>query len=221
MSNMNSYIVYKHTNKINGKVYIGITFQNPKDRWGNNGKAYISNTEFYTDILKYGWYEGFNHEILEYNMTATQASLIEISLIEKYNARNPLYGYNTAKGGVQHVDYDFITDKVIHLRDGVIYNSLQHCAMATQRDIDTIKAHCKLSNIKYGTRDFMYLSDYDKLTEIEKNNVRKGLNKDGSKPIIKRNIKVVRLEDGYVFDSLKACMEQDNVSKLKLLRDCR
>ena len=35
---MKNFIVYKHTSP-NGKVYIGITKQNPKQRWGN-GSGY-------------------------------------------------------------------------------------------------------------------------------------------------------------------------------------
>lgn len=43
-----AYTVYKHTNKINGKVYIGITSQNVKRRW-QNGAGYYG-TYFYNAI---------------------------------------------------------------------------------------------------------------------------------------------------------------------------
>ena len=62
MKQINNYKVYKHTNIINNKVYIGLTKQEPKRRW-QNGYGYIDNSYFYNSITKYGW-DGFKHEVL-------------------------------------------------------------------------------------------------------------------------------------------------------------
>jgi len=44
-----NYCIYKHTNKINHKVYIGMT-NNPERRWANNGKEY---EQFANCVFKY------------------------------------------------------------------------------------------------------------------------------------------------------------------------
>lgn len=43
------YTVYQHRNKINGKVYIGITMQTPEQRW-RHGEGYKSSPHFYAAI---------------------------------------------------------------------------------------------------------------------------------------------------------------------------
>ena len=48
-----------HRNKINGKIYIGQTCQNPQKRW-DNGRGYETSTRFFNAILKYGW-DNFEH----------------------------------------------------------------------------------------------------------------------------------------------------------------
>lgn len=92
------YVVYCHTNKINGKRYVGITCQKPTERW-KNGRGYIGCTEFYNAILKYGW-EEFSHEILFENLTKEEAEQKEIYLIEKWQLTNSKQGYNLALGGL-------------------------------------------------------------------------------------------------------------------------
>ena len=57
------YTVYQHKNKINGKIYIGITSKDPEKRWGHNGYNYKSSSYFYSAIQKYGW-DNFEHNIL-------------------------------------------------------------------------------------------------------------------------------------------------------------
>ncbi len=93
------YIVYKHTNTINQKNYIGITKydNNPNYRW-KNGRGYIQNEEFFADILKYGW-DNFTHTILEKDLDELQALNKEAYYIEKYDAIKN--GYNkSARGNI-------------------------------------------------------------------------------------------------------------------------
>lgn len=96
------YCVYKHTNKINNKVYIGQTCQKPEYRWGSKGQNYKSNPYFYSAIIKYGW-DNFTHEIIYSNLTAEEANQKEIELIKLYNSTNRNYGYNSEIGGKNKV----------------------------------------------------------------------------------------------------------------------
>lgn len=95
--NLNNYKVYYHKNKINNKLYIGITNkENASNRWGKNGNKYARQPKFYRAIKKYGW-SNFDHEVIIENLSAEQAKLIEQFLIKKYNTR--INGYNATDGG--------------------------------------------------------------------------------------------------------------------------
>ena len=90
------WCVYKHTNTINGKVYIGITCQTPEKRW-KNGYGYTQNKYFFNSIKKYGW-NNFKHEIVKKNLSKLEACDIEKDLINKYKCIVPK-GYNLSTGG--------------------------------------------------------------------------------------------------------------------------
>ena len=96
---MTLYCVYKHQNKVNNKIYIGLTsnIDNPNLRW-HGGNGYKNNLHFYRAIQKYGW-ENFTHEIIKTNLTLSQANDLEKQLIQQYNSTNPEYGYNIQAGG--------------------------------------------------------------------------------------------------------------------------
>ena len=91
------YCVYVHTNKVNGKRYVGITSMLPEKRWAN-GHGYRSNVLFYRAIQKYGW-ESFKHSVLFDGLTREEAYAKEIELISTFKASNPRFGYNIDKGG--------------------------------------------------------------------------------------------------------------------------
>lgn len=96
-----NYCIYKHTNKTNGKVYIGMT-NNYHRRWRNNGIEYQPKdgrqSRFWGAIQKYGW-NGFTHEILKDGLSQREAEQQEIETIALYDSTNRNKGYNISKGG--------------------------------------------------------------------------------------------------------------------------
>lgn len=93
------YALYILTCKKNNKRYIGITDKSPKVRW-KNGEGYKTNFELYTDIRKYGWENGFEHEIISTNLTLDDAKEAEKVFIKSYDTINPEKGYNHRGGGL-------------------------------------------------------------------------------------------------------------------------
>lgn len=89
------YCVYKHTNKINGKVYIGQTCD-IDERWRCGGKNYFNSIKFYNAIKKYGWNE-FEHDILYSGLSKSEADIKERELINQYDSITN--GYNLKHGG--------------------------------------------------------------------------------------------------------------------------
>lgn len=92
------YSIYKHTNRITKKVYIGQTKCKDLTRRWAGGHGYKDCKFFFSAIIKYGWIN-FDHEILETGLTREEAAEREIYYISKYRSRNPRYGYNIKSGG--------------------------------------------------------------------------------------------------------------------------
>ena len=93
---MNNFKVYLHKNKINKKVYIGITRQSTHERWRAGGRGYKSQKKFWNAIQKYGW-DNFEHIVLHKNLTELQAIEIETELIIQWDSVQN--GYNSRPGG--------------------------------------------------------------------------------------------------------------------------
>ena len=91
------YTVYIHKNKINQKIYVGLTKQTPQNRWRKNGEGYRSQNKFWSAIQKYGW-NNFEHIIIKTNLTAEEAGQLEKDLIKSFNSIQN--GYNVDGGGV-------------------------------------------------------------------------------------------------------------------------
>jgi group I intron endonuclease len=104
--------LYVHTNKTNGKKYIGITCQEPERRWREDGYGYRNTRHLYNSILKNGW-DNFEHDIIRENMTKEEAETEEIKLIKQYNTTDRTKGYNISNGGNANGKHSVETRKIM------------------------------------------------------------------------------------------------------------
>jgi hypothetical protein len=95
-------VIYKYTNKINGKVYIGKTEARPSKRHRRHFTEARKGTSgaFYNAIRKYGW-KNFQYEIIDGANSSSELSYKEIHYIYKYNTLYP-NGYNLTLGNKKH-----------------------------------------------------------------------------------------------------------------------
>ena len=92
------YKIYKYTNLINGKIYIGQT-KNTLEYRAQGGRNNKDCTRFYNAILKYGW-NNFEPTILKDNIeTVEDANYFEDYYICLFDSINPNIGYNLNRGG--------------------------------------------------------------------------------------------------------------------------
>lgn len=94
------YEIYKVTNQVNGKIYIGFTTQGYQTRWSKHlkdvesGSSYI----FHKSIRKYGK-ECFTLEFIETCSSLTNMKEREIYWISQYQSNQREFGYNMTDGG--------------------------------------------------------------------------------------------------------------------------
>lgn len=97
-----NYCLYIHTNRENGKKYVGITNDIGK-RWRHGGIAYKpygreNSRPFWNAICKYG-FDAFNHEVVLYGLTFEEACEMEKKYIADLETQDRSKGYNVAEGG--------------------------------------------------------------------------------------------------------------------------
>jgi group I intron endonuclease len=92
------HFIYKITNAINGKCYIGQTRQ-PQKRWyQHKHDAANPRMPIHHAIRKYG-NEAFEFKVIDFAFNQWEANCLESGYIERYDSRNNLKGYNIEKGG--------------------------------------------------------------------------------------------------------------------------
>lgn len=117
-----TYKVYKLTNLLNGKCYIGITSRTVGERWSehvaNSRGTRKRHSKIYDAIAKYGS-EAFSREVVEEVDTEEHVRYLEIFYIAQYNSFNR--GYNSNPGGNGFLEFpDHIKRKISEAQKGKI-----------------------------------------------------------------------------------------------------
>ncbi len=201
------YIVYQHKNKINGKIYIGITMQKPEQRW-RHGEGYKSSPHFYAAIQKYGW-DNFEHNILFQNLTKEDACQKEQELIIKFNSMNREYGYNSTSGGDIFIMNNETKQKISQAMMGN-KNGLGHpCSEEKKKKISEAQKGKKLTEEHKQKLSEAAKKRHTPCSEQTKENIRKASHK---KPVYCEEL-------NKIFESVQECSRQlgipaTNISKL-------
>lgn len=94
-------VIYKITNKKNGKIYVGKTEKNIENRWKNHIRLAEKKVNRYLyDAMNHYGYDSFSVEIIEQCLDKEHLNIREIYWIAFYNATNPKIGYNMQTGGI-------------------------------------------------------------------------------------------------------------------------
>lgn len=152
--------VYIHTNKTNGKMYVGQTCQNPKKRW-SNGLGYATQQYFYRAIQKYGW-DGFEHEIIASNLTKFEADNFEKILIKELKTYDNQFGYNITLGGKGNLGYHLSDDTKQKIGAAIKKHYLNPEYAQKMKDVVPKRAIYQFS------LDGEFIKKYDSAMEIER-----------------------------------------------------
>lgn len=94
-------VIYKITNLVNGKVYIGQTTGSPKRRLNrhvSDARARRSNSPLQNAIMKYG-VENFTFDVVICAFDRESTNLLEKFFIKEHKSNTKEFGYNLTDGG--------------------------------------------------------------------------------------------------------------------------
>ena len=244
--------IYKITNTVNNKVYIGQTTQGFRIRYKINKNTELNyglylyhkkmkeqddkhcNEYLLKELELYG-YNNFKIDekidrVIHYNKSDEELRK-ELDSKEKYwiryyNATNPEYGYNKSPGGKGGYKLNDDCIKVVCLNNRKIFPSL---AIASEyvdiKDYDSITNCCRgesnyAGKLKDGNRaTWAFYDDYLNMTEED---IKFKISNTGIQQKTKKNnTKVICLNNGEIFGSVRKCAKYFNVNHGRISECCK
>jgi len=240
----NTYTVYCHTLREDGRKYFGATKDSLKHRWAN-GKGHSYAGRMGKAIAQYGW-DAFDHEAIKNNLTEEEAWDLEISLIKEYNTTDEKYGFNSSTGGKAPTKGTKRTPEAIEkmrLKNTGLKRSKEFCELMRQmktgqkqseatkqklREINLGKKHSeetkeklrqKMLGNSYGkgykfTEEQRRISSESKIGRIVSEETKRKISDSNSKPVI-------CVETETIYKSAREAERQTGVSYKLISMNCR
>lgn len=169
--------IYKITNQLNGKIYIGKTEDaNPEERWKEHQHDYkrrkMGKRPLYDAMNKYG-VDSFIFQVIDEENDSEKLCQLERHYIEKYRTYigfDDCNGYNATLGGDGKSYLNLDEKEVIRIHEENNYIA-GRTAKYFQVDPDTIKKILKKYNVHWLTTDeitkFKYMEQYGGLVQYD------------------------------------------------------
>ncbi len=233
-------IIYKITNKINDKIYIGQTIRSLEERVKEHKRK--KNCSLYKAFNKYG-IENFDFEIIEKCNSTEEMNEKEIYWIKYYDCLMPK-GYNLCEGGGQTNGYTHKEESKIKMSkneemnekeiywikyyDCLMPKGYNLCEGGGQTNGYTHKEESKIKMSKnrgryYGENNPFYGKTHTLEQKQKWSKERKGkdLSKAIENSIKSRQRKVINLDTMEIFNSIKEASEKYNLKDTHITRVCK
>lgn len=192
---MSIYKIYKITNAVNGKVYIGQTKGSIRSRFTQHCRPDNPCVALRNAINKYGK-NCFFIEVIDTAINDKELDKKEIFWIKQYRSTDNKYGYNIAAGG----NVTAKTKRVVCLDTRKKYDSIVECANDMNLSAHMIGEVCNGRKPCHKNLRFAFLDENDKPMFYK------------LKPK-KQNKHVMCLETGVIYDSCLAASKALNMSR--------
>jgi group I intron endonuclease len=203
-------IIYKATNTVNGKVYIGKTERTLSQRKSEHkymAKVNDRRSPFQIAILKYGGVSAFIWEQIDTFANAEELEEKEKFWVAFYKADNPAHGYNHTVGGIKTVYTQEARKKISEAQKGEksYWFGKSH----------TFEARKKMSEAHKGINTWQKGKKASEETKRKMSEARKGKNSTLTETRVKQ-IKIA-LANGEKGISLarKYCVTESVISQIK------
>lgn len=234
-------VIYKITNQINNKIYIGQTVNWDERYRHHRQEAYRKNTEnakrpIYRAIRKHGL-KNFKFEIIDIADDKAELDNLEIYYIDKFNSLIDHNGYNLEKGGANGRKSEYTKRKISEAQKGeknhmygikgkdnptskrtmnvtknIIYDSITECALKEYGDIKYVKNISSVCNPK--SNKFSFRGNIYCFIDDDGNYIKK----ETSKISFVRNVKIIDKKSNKIFNSISETAKYFNIST-SMVRD--